>query len=47
MKVKDVKLGGKFKFGKIEFVKLMSFLVSELEYCYPQYIFKVVDTYVK
>ena len=32
---------------KEEFVKLMSFLVSELEYCFPQYIFKVVDTYVK
>jgi len=33
--------------SKTEFIKLMSFLVSELEYCYPQYIFKVVDTYAK
>lgn len=32
---------------KEEFVKLMSFFVSELEYSYPQYNFKVVDEYVE
>ena len=32
---------------KKEFVKLMSFFVSELEYSYPQYNFKVVDEYVE
>lgn len=32
---------------KEEFVKLMSFFVSELEYSYPQYNFKVVDEYAE
>lgn len=32
---------------KEEFVKLISFFVSELEYSYPQYNFKVVDEYVE
>lgn len=32
---------------KEEFVKLMSFFVSELEYSYPQYNFKVVDEYIE
>ena len=32
---------------KKEMVKKMEYLVSELEYIYPEYIFKVVDDYDK